>query len=93
MLAVAHPWASTTSYLSSQFLTNSRRATFMPPRGRPTLVLSFSLLLFHPLTHLSPRPRSETPLEHTSSDGKTLAANSSHTSPRVRQKKTLRNPL
>ena len=36
-LAVAHPWASASSYLSSQSLGSPiLAATFMPPRGRPT---------------------------------------------------------
>ena len=38
VLAVAHPWASAPSYLSSQSLAAPAilAATFMPPRGRPT---------------------------------------------------------
>ena len=43
MLAVAHPWASASSYLSSQSLADSRCNTFMPPRGRPTLVFLVSM--------------------------------------------------
>ena len=38
VLAVAHPWASTSSYLSSQFLTNSRsglHATSRSSHSRP----------------------------------------------------------
>ena len=61
VLAVAHPRASTTSYLSSQFLTNSRSDLHATSRFF-SLSSSFSPLLFHPLTHRSPRPRSETPL-------------------------------
>jgi len=39
VLAVAHPLASASSYLSSQSLSPTLAATFMPPRGRPTLVV------------------------------------------------------
>ena len=74
VLAVAHPRASTTSYLSPQFLTSgvyhflSLSAVSHQFSQRPSCHLaffplsSFSFLLSLPLTHRSPRPRSETPL-------------------------------
>ena len=74
VLAVAHPRASTssTSYLSSQFLSresslfkfflaNSRsdlHATSLAFFPLSSFSLPVSLLLFHPLTHRSPLPRS-----------------------------------
>ena len=39
MLAVAQPWASASSCLFSQSLADSRCDAFMPPRGRPTLIV------------------------------------------------------
>jgi len=59
VLAFAHPRASTSSYLCSQFLANSRSDLHATSLVVP-LSSSFSLLLLHPLTHRSPRPRSET---------------------------------
>ena len=61
VLAVTHPRASTSSYLSSQFL--SRRFSLQPSCHLAFFPLSsfslpVSLLLFHPLTHRSPLPRS-----------------------------------
>ena len=55
VLAVAHPWASASlsSYLSPFAVPRrfSLQATFMPPRGRPTLVvLSPACLSLHPLS-------------------------------------------
>ena len=57
VLAVAHPWASASSFaVSRQFSQRpSCHLAFFP-------LSSFSLLLSLPLTHRSPRPRSETPL-------------------------------
>ena len=49
MLAVAHPWASASSYLSSQ-----------SPSSPPKLS-SFSLLSLPPLSRRSPLPRPATP--------------------------------
>jgi len=46
VLAIAHPWASAPSYLSLRSASPILAATFMPPRGRPTLVVhSFSASL------------------------------------------------
>ena len=47
LLAVAHPWASASSYLSSQSLADSA-ATFMPPRVLPTLGISRRYLSLSP---------------------------------------------
>ena len=72
VLAVAPPRASTSSYLSSQFLSresslfkfflaNSRsdlHATSLAFFPLSSFSLPVSLLLFHPLTHRSPLPRS-----------------------------------
>ena len=61
VLAVAHPnpWASASSYLSSHSPSPILAATFMPPRGRPTLVV-LSPVAVDPLSHRSPLPRSAT---------------------------------
>ena len=58
MLAVAHPWASASSYLSSQSLADSR--CNLHATSRSSELSSFSPLSLHPLSRRSPLRRSAT---------------------------------
>ena len=64
VLAVAHPRASTTSYLSSQFLADSRcnlHGTWIMPPLAVVPLSSFSPLSLLPLSRRSRLPRPATP--------------------------------